>query len=70
MRSAAQRLTKKLDSAQQARLEGFFKPVPKTEEEVGRLKRKNEEKREEKKKKMKVEQKAKKEAKAKPKMNA
>ena len=55
-----------MKSAQQSRMEGFFKVVPKTEEERGRLKRKNEEKKEEQKKKVKAEQKAKKEAKAKP----
>ena len=66
VRSAAQRLTKNLKTAQQARLEGFFKPVQKTEEEVASLKRKNEEKRAESKKKQKVEAKAKKEAKSKP----
>lgn len=66
VRSAATRLTKNLKTAQQARLEGFFKPVQKTAEEVGSLKRKNEEKREEQKKKQKADQKAKKDAKAKP----
>jgi len=34
VRSAAQKLTKNLKTAQQARLEGFFKPVERTEEEV------------------------------------
>lgn len=66
VRSAAARLNKNLKTAQQARLEGFFKPVQKTEEEIKNLKRKNEEKVNEKKKKAKSEQKAKKEAKAKP----
>ena len=66
VRSASSRLTKNLKTAQQARLEGFFKPVQKTEEEVNSLKRKNEEKREEQKKKQKADQRAKKEAKAKP----
>lgn len=66
VRSGAARLQKNLKSAQQARLEGFFKPVPKTEEEKVTLKRKAEEKAEERKKKVKAEQKAKKEAKAKP----
>ncbi len=70
VRSAASRLTKNLKTAQQARMEGFFKPVQKTEEEVKTLKRKNEEKRVEQKKKHKAEFKAKKEAKAKPKLNA
>lgn len=66
VRSAAARLNKNLKTAQQARLEGFFKPVQKTEEEIKNSKRKNEEKVNEKKKKAKLEQKAKKEAKAKP----
>ena len=66
VRNAATRLTKNLKTAQQARLEGFFKPVQRTEEEIKSLKRKNEEKREAEKKKQKTEQKAKKEAKAKP----
>ena len=69
VRSAAQKLQKNLKTAQQARLEGFFKPVGKSEEEVASLKRKNEEKREEKKKKARVEAKEKKAAKSKPKMN-
>ncbi|MCJ1348497.1 Elongation of fatty acids protein 2 [Peltigera leucophlebia] len=66
VRSASARLNKNLKTAQQARLEGFFKPLQKTEEEIKNLKRKNEEKVNEKKKKAKSEQKAKKEAKAKP----
>ncbi len=66
VRSAAARLNKNLKTAQQARLEGFFKPVQKTEEQIKNSKRKNEEKVNEKKKKAKSEQKAKKEAKAKP----
>ena len=66
VRSAASRLGKNLKSAQQARLEGFFKPVEKTEDEKKSLKRKHEEKMEEKKKAKKVEGKAKKDAKAKP----
>ncbi|MCJ1270023.1 Elongation of fatty acids protein 2 [Lobaria immixta] len=66
VRSSAARLTKNVKMAQQARLEGFFKPVQKTEEEVKSLKRKNEEKKEEQKKKAKLQQKAKKEAKSKP----
>ncbi|KAA6411358.1 MAG: flap endonuclease 1 [Lasallia pustulata] len=70
VRSAAAKLQKNLKTAQQARLEGFFKPVAKTEEEIKSLKRKNEEKAEEKKKKQKMEQKAKKEAKAKPRATA
>jgi len=70
VRSAAQRLNRNLKTAQQARLEGFFKPVQKTEEAVASLKRKNEEKREVIKKKRKEEAKEKKTAKAKPKLNA
>ncbi|KAL9012524.1 MAG: hypothetical protein Q9173_002717 [Seirophora scorigena] len=66
VRSAAARLQKTLKTSQQARLEGFFKPKPKTEEEVNTLKRKNEAKREEQKKKQKVEKKEKAAAKAKP----
>jgi flap endonuclease-1 len=67
VRGAAAKLTKNLKSSQQARLEGFFKPVPKTEAQLKDLKRKNEEKAEERKKKQKAEQKEKKAAKAKPK---
>lgn len=59
-------MQKNLKSSQQARLEGFFKPVPKTEEEIKNLKRKNEEKNEQKKKKAKEEKKEKQKAKAKP----
>jgi flap endonuclease-1 len=70
VRSGAARLQKNLKGSQQARLEGFFKPVPKTEEEIKSLKRKNEEKNEEKKKKAKEEKKEKNAAKAKPKMNS
>lgn len=66
VRSAAARLTKNLKTAQQARLEGFFKPIQKTEEEIKNLKRKNEAKKEEQKKKAKLDQKAKKETKGKP----
>ncbi|MCJ1338943.1 Elongation of fatty acids protein 2 [Bachmanniomyces sp. S44760] len=66
VRSAASRLQKNLKTAQQARLEGFFKPVERTEEEKQSLKRKNEEKKEQQKKKQKVAQKEKKDAKAKP----
>ena len=66
VRNAAARLTKNLKTAQQARLEGFFKPIQKTDEEVKSLKRKQEQKKEESKKKQKQDQKAKKEAKAKP----
>ncbi|KAI9641255.1 Elongation of fatty acids protein 2 [Ciborinia camelliae] len=66
VRSAAQKLTKNLKSSQQARLEGFFKPIPKTDEERANLKRKNDEKNEAKKKKVKEEKKEKAKAKAKP----
>ena len=65
VRNAAQRLNRNLKTAQQARLEGFFKPKEKTEEEVKSLKRKNEEKREESKKKQKAEAKTKKDDKKK-----
>jgi len=66
VRSAAQKLTKNLKSSQQARLEGFFKPIPKTETEIKNLKRKNEEKNEAKKKKVKEEKKEKAKTKGKP----
>ena len=66
VRAGAARLQKNLKSTQQARLEGFFKPIPKTEAEIKSLKRKNEEKNEEKKKKLKEEKKEKAKAKAKP----
>lgn len=66
VRSAATRLTKNVKVAQQARLEGFFKAVPKTEEQKASLKRKHEEKLEEQKKKKKEDAKAKKEAKSRP----
>jgi flap endonuclease-1 len=69
VRSAAQKLQKNLKTAQQARLEGFFKPMEKTEEQKESLKRKHEEKLAEQKRKKKDNEKAKKEAKAKPKMN-
>ncbi|EOD49536.1 flap endonuclease 1 [Neofusicoccum parvum] len=66
VRSGAQRLQKNIKSAQQSRLEGFFKPVPKTAEEQAGLKRKKEKELEDKKKKQKLAAKEKKEAKAKP----
>ncbi|KAI9801694.1 MAG: Elongation of fatty acids protein 2 [Piccolia ochrophora] len=66
VRSGAARLQKNLKSAQQARLEGFFKPVVKSEEERTSAKRKAEEKNEERKKKVKAEQKSKKDQKSKP----
>lgn len=66
VRNGAARLQKNLKSAQQSRLEGFFKPVARTDEEKASLKRKNEEKIQDQKKRKKDEAKAKKEAKAKP----
>ena len=66
VRGGADKLSKNLKQAQQSRLEGFFKAVPKTEEEKQTLKRKAETKKEELKKKQKLDVKAKKEAKAKP----
>lgn len=66
VRSGAARLEKNMKSTQQARLEGFFKVIPKTEEEKATQKRKLEEKNEEKKKKQKQEKKDKAAAKAKP----
>ncbi|KAF2230364.1 PIN domain-like protein [Viridothelium virens] len=66
VRAGAARLGKNLKSAQQSRLEGFFKPVERTKEEQERLKRKNEQKTQERKTKQKKEAKEKKEAKAKP----
>ena len=66
VRSAASRLSSKAKVSQQARLEGFFKTVPKTDEQKASLKRKHEEKLQEQKKKKKEEAKTKKEAKAKP----
>lgn len=69
VRSGASRLQKNLKGNQQSRLEGFFQPLPKTEEEMKNLKRKNDEKNEEKKKRAKEEKKEKRVAKVKPKMN-
>jgi flap endonuclease-1 len=66
VRNGASKLQKNMKSAQQSRLEGFFKPVEKTDEQKKELKRKAEQKLEEKKKKQKQDAKAKKEAKAKP----
>ena len=66
VKSAAEKLKKNLKTAQQSRLEGFFKPVPKTDEAKKAAKRKAEDKREEQKKKQKLQNKAKKEAKAMP----
>ncbi|EXJ78001.1 flap endonuclease 1 [Capronia epimyces CBS 606.96] len=65
VRSAAQKLQKNVKTAQQSRLEGFFKAVPKTEAEKKDLKRKHDEKIAESKKKKKDEVKTKKESKAK-----
>jgi flap endonuclease-1 len=70
VRNSAAKLQKNLKSSQQARLEGFFKPIPKTEEQLKQLKRKNEEKAEERKKKLKETKKEKTATKAKPKMNS
>jgi len=66
IRSGAARLQKNVKSAQQSRLEGFFKPVERTKEEQAKLKRKNEEKLAEQKKKKKAETAEKKATKAKP----
>lgn len=66
VRNGAARLQKNVKTAQQSRLEGFFKPIEKTAEEKANLKRKAEEKLSEKKKKQKEDAKAKKQAKAKP----
>lgn len=66
VRNGAAKLQKNLKSAQQSRLEGFFKPVEKTAEEKAKLKRKAEGKIEEKKKKQKQAAKEKREAKSKP----
>lgn len=66
VRSGAARLQKSLKTTQQTRMEGFFKVIPKTEEQKQSLKRKAEEKNEEKKKKIKEEKKEKAKAKAKP----
>ncbi|KAK5661772.1 hypothetical protein OQA88_9873 [Cercophora sp. LCS_1] len=66
VRGAAVRLEKNLKSGQQARLDGFFKVIPKTEDEKKAHKRKLEEQNEAKKKKLKEEKKEKAKAKAKP----
>ncbi|KAF9871269.1 DNA-repair protein rad2 [Colletotrichum karsti] len=66
VRSAGARLEKNLKSSQQVRLDGFFKVIPKTEEEKATAKRKLDAKNEEKKKKQKLEKKEKAAAKAKP----
>ncbi|CAI7667695.1 unnamed protein product [Penicillium manginii] len=66
VRNGAARLTKNLKSAQQSRLEGFFKPVARTDDEKASLKRKNDDKIAQQKKRKKDEAKAKKDSKAKP----
>ncbi|BCS22952.1 multifunctional nuclease RAD27 [Aspergillus puulaauensis] len=66
VRNGAARLQKNLKSAQQSRLEGFFKPVARTDAEKATLKRKHDEKIQEQKKRKKEDAKAKKEAKSKP----
>jgi flap endonuclease-1 len=66
VRSAGARLEKHMKSSQQARLEGFFKPIPKSDAEKAAHKRKLEEQNEAKKKKVKEEKKEKAKAKAKP----
>lgn len=66
VRNGAARLQKNLKSAQQSRLEGFFKPVARTDAEKASLKRKNDEKIQADKKRKKDEAKAKKDAKSKP----
>ncbi|KAI5290426.1 Elongation of fatty acids protein 2 [Ascosphaera aggregata] len=66
VRSGADRLKKNLNTVQQSRLTGFFKPREKTTEEKSTLKRKKEEQAEAAKKKKKEEAKAKKEGKMKP----
>lgn len=66
VRSGGARLEKNMKSSQQARLEGFFKPVPKSDAEKAALKRKADEKHEEKKKKLKQDKKDKAAAKSKP----
>ncbi|PLB51688.1 DNA repair protein rad2 [Aspergillus steynii IBT 23096] len=66
VRNGAARLQKNLKSAQQSRLEGFFKPMARTDAEKANLKRKHDEKLQEQKKRKKDEAKAKKEAKARP----
>lgn len=66
VRNSVTKLQKNLKRAQQSRMEGFFKPIEKTEEQKAALKRKTQEKNEAAKKKQKLEQKEKKAAKAKP----
>ncbi|KAK6086949.1 XPG domain-containing protein [Seiridium cupressi] len=66
VRSGGARLEKNMKSSQQARLEGFFKVIPKSEEEKKAHKRKLEEQNEARKKKVKEEKKEKAKQKAKP----
>ena len=66
VRAGAARLEKNLRSNQQQRLEGFFKVIPKTDQEKAAHKRKLEEKNEQKKKRLKEEKKERAKAKAKP----
>ncbi|CRK33665.1 Flap endonuclease 1 like protein [Verticillium longisporum] len=66
VRSAGARLEKNMKGSQQSRLDGFFKMMPKTDEEKQAHKRKLDEKNEEKKKKAKLDKKEKAQAKAKP----
>ncbi|WYZ43202.1 hypothetical protein EsH8_VI_000901 [Colletotrichum jinshuiense] len=66
VRAGGARLEKNLKSNQQVRLDGFFKVIPKTDEEKAAHKRKLDAKNEEKKKKQKTEKKEKAAAKAKP----
>ncbi|KAF2640251.1 flap endonuclease 1 [Massarina eburnea CBS 473.64] len=70
VRSGAAKLKKNMKTAQQSRLEGFFKPVEKTAEQKATLKRKAEEKTAEKKKKQKQDAKDKKASKTKAKGGA
>lgn len=66
VRSAGARLEKNLKSSQQSRLEGFFKVIPKTEEQKASHKRKVEEQNEARKKKLKEDKKEKAKQKSKP----
>lgn len=66
VRAGGARLEKATKSSQQARLEGFFKVIPKTNEEKAVHKRKLEEQNEAKKKKLKEEKKEKAKGKGKP----
>ena len=66
VRNGASRLQKNSKTAQQSRLDGFFKPKERTKEEQERLKRKNEEKMQEKKKAKKDAAKEKAKVRAKP----